>query len=99
MKSYKDVISDSHDRERPLPGEHFVPVSDGLECFGRILDAEAGGVGFPHFCTVFVPTISGDFGVGVWATKNGRPRGMKEQVVPLAVLDVQLGMFQTILNN
>ena len=29
---------------RPLPGEHFVPVNDGLECFGRILDAEAGSL-------------------------------------------------------
>lgn len=28
----------------PLPGEHFVPVNDGLECFGRILDAEERAV-------------------------------------------------------
>lgn len=98
MKSYKDVISDSHDRERPLPGEHFVPVSDGLECFGRILDAEAWWVLF-HIFAPFCSTISGDSGWGVWDPQNGRPRGMKEQVVPLAVLDVQLGIFQTILNN
>eukprot|EP00438_Fugacium_kawagutii_P030014 Skav230450 [mRNA] locus=scaffold2124:42501:54144:+ [translate_table: standard] len=28
----------------PLAGEHFVPVNDGLECFGRILDAEERAV-------------------------------------------------------
>ena len=50
--------------ERPLPGEHFVPVSDGLECFGRILDAEAGGVGFPHFLHRFVPRFFRGFGGG-----------------------------------
>lgn len=69
------MISDRHDRERPLPGEHFVPVSDGLECFGRILDAEAGGV-VPTFLHRFCSHDSGDFGVGVWAPQNGRPRGM-----------------------
>ena len=51
--------------KRPLPGEHFVAVSDGLECFGRILDAEAPGEGcFPHFCQVLCTTIGGIRGTG-----------------------------------